>query len=60
MPSSTERSAPKTASNAATTAIGRYGCSHNGTLGCTMNPSTTPTRSPIAGITSFLLDYWSH
>ena len=51
IPSSSARSPPKTASSAATTAIGRYGCSQSGTVGCSTSPATTPTSSPIAAIT---------
>src|SRR3954464_9810818 len=49
--SSTARSPPKTASSAATTAIGRYGCSHTGTVGSSTSPTMTPTSRPIAAIT---------
>ena len=34
IPSRMARSAPNTASSAATTAIGRYGCKPTGTVGC--------------------------
>ena len=34
---------PKTASSAATTAIGRYGCSASGTVGSRITPRITPT-----------------
>src|SRR5699024_37966 len=49
-PSSRARTAPKRASSAATTAIGRYGCSSTGTEGCRMRPSTTPTSRPATAI----------
>src|SRR6478609_7815878 len=50
MPSRNARSAPKTASRAATTAIGRYGSSHTGTSGCSSSPARTPSSSPTAAI----------
>src|SRR5919206_299655 len=51
IPSRTARRPPNTASRAATTAMGRYGCSHNGTVGSRYRPAMTPTSRPIAAIT---------
>src|SRR5918997_6465161 len=45
MPSSLARTPPNTASSAATTAIGRYGCTHAGTLGSSQSPTSTPITS---------------
>src|ERR671933_274442 len=46
MRSSRARKPPTTASRAATTAIGRYGGSHSGTVGSKTRPRTTPTARP--------------
>src|SRR5262245_1283095 len=51
IPSNQARSPPNTASSAATTAIGRYGCIHNGMVGSTNNPASTPNSRPMRTIT---------
>jgi len=52
------RAAPSNASNAATTMIGRYGCSSTGMSGCTNTPMTTPMIRPkTAAIYLSLLAY---
>src|SRR6185437_7808947 len=52
IPSRIARIAPNTASSAATTAIGKYGCKPTGTVGCKMTPTTTPTARAMAAITA--------
>src|SRR6476659_3811310 len=58
IPSSTARTAPNTASRAAMTAMGRYGCSHSGTSGCRKSPIRMPPMRPRTGIT-VLAPSWS-
>src|SRR3954447_15515863 len=50
--SSQARTPPNNASSAATTAIGRYGCRSNGTVGCSTRPSATPSATASATITA--------
>src|SRR6478735_251754 len=51
MPSRIARTAPKTASRAAMTAIGRYGWSHTGTAGC--RATAWPPQYPRSGRTGW-------
>src|SRR5690554_1523984 len=51
IPSVTARMPPNTASSAATTAIGRYGCTTEGTSTSNSKPTAMPRSRPMAGIT---------
>src|SRR5699024_10561117 len=50
-PSRLARRPPARVSSAATTAMGRYGCSSAGTSGWTTTPSTRPSTRPMTAIT---------